>query len=115
MVDDNDLIEIFRTLQSLVFAGNCFGAVKLVCQDLTDYLVYKRGFTAARNAGNTAEGAEWDFNVYVFKIIFGGALDRKDFAVALSALCRYGYLFSAGKVVGGYRFGTVFKLLDGWC
>src|SRR6185369_10833028 len=70
LVNDDDLVETFKTLERAMFAGPFLRAVKLAEQRALQNVADERALAGATHAGDAGEQAERNPHVYVLQIIF---------------------------------------------
>ncbi len=115
LVDGYYFVKVFKTVHSLEASRANFGAVELSGKVFVDYLVYQRGFSAARNSSNAGESSQRYGNVNIFQIMFGGADNIQSKAVSCAPFIGYGYKPLAAEVLSRNGFLAGFDVVYRTC
>ena len=100
LVDGDDLVQLFHSLDALVPAGNGPGPVQLPGQGLVENLVDQGTLAGAGNAGNAGHHAQREVHVDVLQVVLRSALHRNP-ATGFTPLGRHRNLHAAAQVSAG--------------
>ncbi|OPZ82264.1 MAG: hypothetical protein BWY77_00252 [bacterium ADurb.Bin431] len=101
LVDGDHLVEMLQPLDGGVGQRGLLGAVEMLVEEMVEGLVDKGALAAARNPGDTDEGAEGDFDIDLFKIIAARPFKKQMLAASRPPFFRHGDDAPTGQIVPG--------------
>ena len=107
LVDADHLVQVFQPVDSRAFAGVNLHAHQLRPQALEKHLVHKRGFAAARHAGDHGEGPQGEVHVHLPEVVLLRSPDMEELPVSGAADVGKGHPLFPGQVLArqGIRVG----------